>query len=80
MLADLSRVASHRHNLKCRMTETKMPPTLIVRPVALLDYDRWRPLWDGYNAFYFRIGATAMKLYDKVATRSGFVVYRKILS
>jgi GNAT superfamily N-acetyltransferase len=31
-----------------------------VRPVAREDYDRWLPLWDGYNAFYGRSGATAL--------------------
>ncbi|MBL3200032.1 GNAT family N-acetyltransferase, partial [Klebsiella pneumoniae] len=32
----------------------------IVRPAARADYDRWLPLWDGYNAFYGRSGATAL--------------------
>ena len=32
---------------------------LIVRPAARADYDRWLPLWDGYNAFYGRSGTTA---------------------
>ena len=31
-----------------------------IRPVHLSDYDKWRPLWDGYNAFYGRSGATAL--------------------
>ena len=31
-----------------------------VRPVAREDYDQWLPLWDGYNAFYGRSGATAL--------------------
>ncbi|GAA3529278.1 GNAT family N-acetyltransferase [Aeromicrobium panaciterrae] len=25
---------------------------MIVRPVVAADLDAWRPLWDGYNAFY----------------------------
>ncbi|MCW0197494.1 GNAT family N-acetyltransferase [Sphingopyxis sp.] len=33
---------------------------VIVRPVRRADYDRWLPLWDGYNAFYGRIGAAAL--------------------
>ena len=33
---------------------------LSVRPVARQDYDQWLPLWDGYNAFYGRSGATAL--------------------
>ena len=36
----------------------KQPPQ--VRPVGHDDYDAWRPLWDGYNAFYGRQGATAL--------------------
>src|SRR5271167_2287151 len=33
---------------------------LLIRPMAPEDYDRWLPLWDGYNAFYGRSGATAL--------------------
>lgn len=35
-----------------------MQPT--VRSVRPDDYAGWRPLWDGYNAFYGRSGATAL--------------------
>ena len=37
----------------------KSPP-VSVRPVAPGDYSAWRPLWDGYNAFYGRVGPTAL--------------------
>jgi GNAT superfamily N-acetyltransferase len=37
----------------------------IVRPVARADFDRWLPLWNGYNAFYGRSGATALP--DEIA-------------
>ena len=33
---------------------------VLVRPVVRADHDRWLPLWDGYNAFYGRIGAAAL--------------------
>jgi GNAT superfamily N-acetyltransferase len=33
---------------------------LIVRTAARSDYKQWLPLWDGYNAFYGRAGATAL--------------------
>ncbi|HUI16606.1 MAG TPA: GNAT family N-acetyltransferase [Alphaproteobacteria bacterium] len=33
---------------------------LTIRSVARQDYDRWLPLWEGYNAFYGRSGATAL--------------------
>ena len=32
----------------------------LVRPIVRADYDQWLPLWDGYNAFYGRHGATAL--------------------
>jgi GNAT superfamily N-acetyltransferase len=31
-----------------------------VRPIRRTDYAEWRPLWDGYNEFYGRRGATAL--------------------
>lgn len=37
-----------------------------VRPVRRDDHDQWRPLWDGYNAFYGREGDTAL---DETITR-----------
>lgn len=33
---------------------------LLVRPLRPDDQAGWRPLWDGYNAFYGRSGATAL--------------------
>jgi GNAT superfamily N-acetyltransferase len=38
-----------------------------VREVRRDDYDAWRPLWDGYNAFYGRSGSTAL---DPEVTRT----------
>jgi GNAT superfamily N-acetyltransferase len=37
-----------------------MPEPALVRPIQRTDYAAWRPLWDGYNAFYGREGATAL--------------------
>jgi GNAT superfamily N-acetyltransferase len=31
-----------------------------IRLVTPEDYDQWLPLWEGYNAFYGRSGATAL--------------------
>jgi GNAT superfamily N-acetyltransferase len=31
-----------------------------VRAVQRADFPQWRELWDGYNAFYGRVGATAL--------------------
>lgn len=36
------------------------PGGLHVRPIARADQPAWRPLWDGYNAFYGREGPTAL--------------------
>lgn len=37
-----------------------MTDAVRVRPVAHADLAAWTPLWDGYNAFYGRAGATAL--------------------
>ena len=37
-----------------------MTPDLLIRPVQQSDFNEWKPLWDGYNAFYGRKGATAL--------------------
>ena len=37
-----------------------MAGDLVIRPIREGDYDAWRPLWDGYNAFYGRSGPTAL--------------------
>jgi GNAT superfamily N-acetyltransferase len=41
-------------------TNSAMPPAISIRPLAPTDYEQWRPLWDGYNAFYGREGSTAL--------------------
>lgn len=40
--------------------------SVLIRPVRDADFDRWLPLWDGYNAFYGRHGASAL---DPAITR-----------
>ena len=40
------------------MTKKKTP--IDIRPVRPDDYDAWKPLWDDYNAFYERVGPTAL--------------------
>jgi GNAT superfamily N-acetyltransferase len=37
-----------------------MSQMLRIRPVVQDDHAAWRPLWDGYNAFYGRHGETAL--------------------
>lgn len=37
-----------------------MPSAPEIRPVTRIDHDAWLPLWEGYNAFYGRIGPTAL--------------------
>jgi GNAT superfamily N-acetyltransferase len=39
---------------------TKQRAPLEIRPLRPDDYDAWRPLWDDYNAFYERVGPTAL--------------------
>ena len=33
---------------------------VLVRPIEESDFDGWKPLWDGYNAFYGREHETAL--------------------
>src|SRR5712692_10114595 len=42
------------------MQSRKMSNELSIRFVTPQDYERWLPLWYGYNAFYGRAGATAL--------------------
>lgn len=44
-----------------------------VRPVTAADYAGWRPLWDGYNAFYGRFGATALPEHITASTWQRFL-------
>lgn len=37
-----------------------MRADVVIRPVLEQDYAAWMPLWNGYNAFYGRGGATAL--------------------
>jgi GNAT superfamily N-acetyltransferase len=33
---------------------------LTIRPATETDFEQWLPLWKGYNAFYGRVGKTAL--------------------
>jgi GNAT superfamily N-acetyltransferase len=46
--------------------------TMIIRPVRPEDFDAWKPLWDGYNAFYERSGPTALPEHITRATWQRF--------
>ena len=37
-----------------------MKPDFLIRPIFPNDFDQWKPLWDGYNAFYGRKDETAL--------------------
>lgn len=37
-----------------------MTHSVLIRPIQQHDFAAWQPLWDGYNAFYGRTGATAL--------------------
>lgn len=45
-----------------------MNSAVSVRTIQPDDYAAWRPLWDGYNAFYGRFGATALQEHITEAT------------
>ena len=38
-----------------------VPQAVTIRPVVPADYEAWLPLWDGYNRFYGRFDATALR-------------------
>lgn len=39
-----------------------MTTSFAIRGIQPADFDQWKVLWDGYNAFYGREGATALPL------------------
>jgi GNAT superfamily N-acetyltransferase len=43
-----------------------------VRNVARTDFDQWLPLWEGYNAFYERVGPKAIPMEVTKTTWSRF--------
>ena len=56
-----------------------MPQDVTVRAPTREDFDAWSHLWAGSPRVYWQThetNTTAMTLYDKVAAKSGFVVYR----
>lgn len=50
-----------------------MDSSLRIRPVADADFPAWKPLWDGYNAFYGRSGPTALPAEVSTTTWSRFL-------
>jgi GNAT superfamily N-acetyltransferase len=38
-----------------------MTKRITVRPIQQADFPQWKPLWDGYNAFYGRKDETALR-------------------
>jgi GNAT superfamily N-acetyltransferase len=49
-----------------------MTMSITTRAIRNTDYDQWRPLWDGYNAFYGRSGETALAESITAATWARF--------
>lgn len=49
-----------------------MPNVFTIRDIRRDDYDRWLPLWHGYNAFYGRADATALPREVTAATWARF--------
>lgn len=50
-----------------------MPEKILIRPVIEDDFDAWLPLWEAYNSFYGRSGATALPLDITRTTWSRFL-------
>lgn len=49
-----------------------MDDPIRVRPIERADHADWRRLWDGYNAFYGRVNATALPEQITMATWERF--------
>lgn len=49
-----------------------MNDQILIRAVARGDFAEWKPLWDGYNAFYKREGPTAVPEEVTLATWERF--------
>jgi GNAT superfamily N-acetyltransferase len=49
-----------------------MPEHVLIRPVERRDRDQWLLLWNGYNAFYERVGPTALPIEVTEMTWSRF--------
>lgn len=49
-----------------------MAKEFTIRPIHRADYDGWRQLWEGYNAFYGRTGPTALPEEITLATWERF--------
>ena len=49
-----------------------MKNQIVTRQLQPTDFAAWKPLWDGYNAFYGRVGATALPDEITQATWSRF--------
>src|SRR6185312_787281 len=49
-------IVAHELSRSALMTRDRFQ----IRPIRRADYEEWRPLWDGYNAFYGRSGATSL--------------------
>jgi GNAT superfamily N-acetyltransferase len=50
----------------------QLNPHIHIRSVAQDDHAQWKPLWDGYNAFYGRSGAKALPEHISAATWQRF--------
>ena len=40
--------------------DASIESAIVIRSIVPTDFNAWRPLWDGYNAFYGRHGPTAL--------------------
>lgn len=49
-----------------------MADAIDIRDIARNDFEQWLPLWNGYNAFYERVGPTAVPMEVTKTTWSRF--------
>ena len=54
---------------------TMISDSVQIRAIARTDFDQWLPLWEGYNAFYERVGPKAIPIDVTQTTWSRFFDY-----
>jgi GNAT superfamily N-acetyltransferase len=59
LIAELE-IRNNGYHRSCAQQTYKLSDNLTVRFVVRGDFEKWLPLWDGYNAFYGRSGKTAL--------------------
>jgi hypothetical protein len=67
---------------RCQQFQEKLMPSIQVRAARADEFEVWMPLWRGcahVHCLTHESKLDAMKLYDRIADKTGFVQYRKAI-